>query len=241
MDSTVSGLTPPANAPDRETSSLPVAPEPSAPAVSSPTLNSSVTPTPSLPNTTPSVLPQDLPSTLPTTPYSPSVDVPSAPSPVDVPPAIPPPPKCQLPSPPTTLPATQPSAPESQRTAVAVLEEEELPEERHQERKQQIVVNELTEAVQRMKNHQIVKPSMIVGQDVQNCERDSVDHMFLPKEISDSEEEHPASAQCEVLCSVCDRKATVRCYPCEHELCAMCASNSRCPVCGAIVCSFESL
>lgn len=217
----------------------PTTPVPVAPAPPSPSPNT----------TTPSVPPQVQPITIanpsPTT-ASPSV-LPQAQSatatpypqpPVDLPPAIPPPPKRQLPPPPA-IPTALPAVPEHESPETD--SEEDLPAERHQERKQQSVVNELMEAVQQMKNNRIVKPSMVVGHDVQKCERELIDHDFLPKEVPDSEEEQPAPVQCEVLCSACDRKATVRCYPCEHELCAMCASNSRCPVCGAIVCSFDRL
>ena len=185
-------------------------------------------PSPSPATATPSVLPQVQPITA----------TPSPQSPVDLPPAIPPPPKRQLPPPPA-IPTALPAVPEPKSPASD--SEEDLPVERHQERKQQSVVNEMMEVVQQMKNNRIVKPSMVVGHDVQKCERESIDHDFLPKEVPDSEEEQPAPVQCEVLCSSCDRKATVRCYPCEHELCARCASNSRCPVCGAIVCSFDRL
>ena len=196
-----------------------------------PTLPLPVAPAPPSPSpapATPSVLPQVQPITA----------TPSPQSPVDLPPAIPPPPKRQLPLPPaipTALPAVpEPKSPETDS-------EEDLPAERHQERKHQNVVNEMMEVVQQMKNNRIVKPSMVVGHDVQKCERESIDHDLLPKEVPDSEEEQPAPVQCEVLCSSCDRKATVRCYPCEHELCARCASNSHCPMCGAIVCSFDRL
>ena len=196
-----------------------------------PTLPLPVAPAPPSPSpapATPSVLPQVQPITA----------TPSPQSPVDLPPAIPPPPKRQLPPPPA-IPTALPAVPEPKSPASD--SEEDLPVERHQERKQQSVVNEMMEVVQQMKNNRIVKPSMVVGHDVQKCERESIDHDFLPKEVPDSEEEQPAPVQCEVLCSSCDRKATVRCYPCEHELCARCASNSRCPVCGAIVCSFDRL
>ena len=207
-----------------------------------------ITATPSPAPATPSVLPQvqsatATPSPAPATPsVLPQVQsataTPSPQSPVDLPPAIPPPPKRQLPLPPA-IPTALPAVPEPKSPASD--SEEDLPAERHQERKHQNVVNEMMEVVQQMKNNRIVKPSMVVGHDVQKCERESIDHDFLPKEVPDSEEEQPAPVQCEVLCSSCDRKATVRCYPCEHELCARCASNSRCPVCGAIVCSFDRL
>ena len=181
-----------------------------------PTLPLPVAPAPPSPSpapATPSVLPQVQPITA----------TPSPQSPVDLPPAIPPPPKRQLPPPPA-IPTALPAVPEPKSPASD--SEEDLPAERHQERKQQSVVNEMMEVVQQMKNNRIVKPSMVVGHDVQKCERESIDHDFLPKEVPDSEEEQPAPVQCEVLCSSCDRKATGRCYPCEHELCARCASNS---------------
>ena len=216
-----------------------------------PTLPSPVAPAPPSPSpapATPSVLPQvqsatATPSPAPATPsvlpqVQPITATPSPQSPVDLPPAIPPPPKRQLPPPPA-IPTALPAVPEPKSPASD--SEEDLPAERHQERKHQSVVNEMMEVVQQMKNNRIVKPSMVVGHDVQKCERESIDHDFLPKEVPDSEEEQLAPVQCEVLCSSCDRKATVRCYPCEHELCARCASNSRCPVCGAIVCSFDRL
>ncbi|KAK8828375.1 hypothetical protein WA556_004789 [Blastocystis sp. ATCC 50177/Nand II] len=226
-----SGTTP---LPAPPTLPLPVAPAPPspspAPATPSvlPQVQPITAPNPSPATATPSVLPQVQPITA----------TPSPQSPVDLPPAIPPPPKRQLPPPPA-IPTALPAVPEPKSPASD--SEEDLPVERHQERKQQSVVNEMMEVVQQMKNNRIVKPSMVVGHDVQKCERESIDHDFLPKEVPDSEEEQPAPVQCEVLCSSCDRKATVRCYPCEHELCARCASNSRCPVCGAIVCSFDRL
>ena len=246
-----SGTTP---LPAPPTLPLPVAPAPPSPspAPATPSVLPQVQPitaTPSPAPATPSVLPQvqsataPNPSPAPATPsvlpqVQPITATPSPQSPVDLPPAIPPPPKRQLPLPPaipTALPAVpEPKSPETDS-------EEDLPAERHQERKHQNVVNEMMEVVQQMKNNRIVKPSMVVGHDVQKCERESIDHDFLPKEVPDSEEEQPAPVQCEVLCSSCDRKATVRCYPCGHELCARCASNSRCPVCGAIVCSFDRL
>ena len=232
---------------------LPVAPAPPSPspAPATPSVLPQVQPitaSPSPAPATPSVLPQvqpitATPSPAPATPsVLPQVQsataTPSPQSPVDLPPAIPPPPKRQLPLPPA-IPTALPAVPEPKSPASD--SEEDLPAERHQERKHQNVVNEMMEVVQQMKNNRIVKPSMVVGHDVQKCERESIDHDFLPKEVPDSEEEQPAPVQCEVLCSSCDRKATVRCYPCEHELCARCASNSRCPVCGAIVCSFDRL
>ena len=225
-----SGTTP---LPAPPTLPLPVAPAPPSPspAPATPSVLPQVQPitaTPSPAPATPSVLPQVQPITV----------TPSPQSPVDLPPAIPPPPKRQLPPPPA-IPTALPAVPEPKSPASD--SEEDLPAERHQERKQQSVVNEMMEVVQQMKNNRIVKPSMVVGHDVQKCKRESIDHDFLPKEVPDSEEEQPAPVQCEVLCSSCDRKATVRCYPCEHELCARCASNSRCPVCGAIVCSFDRL
>ena len=195
-----------------------------------PTLPLPVAPAPPSPSPAPAI-----PSVLPQ--VQSATATPSPQSPVDLPPAIPPPPKRQLPPPPA-IPTALPAVPEPKSPASD--SEEDLPAERHQERKHQSVVNEMMEVVQQMKNNRIVKPSMVVGHDVQKCERESIDHDLLPKEVPDSEEE-PAPVQCEVLCSVCDRKATVRCYPCEHELCARCASNSRCPVCGAIVCSFDRL
>lgn len=118
-----------------------------------------------------------------------------------------------------------------------------MPSEKPVSSAQRIVVNELTEAVNRMKKSNIVKPSMLIPRESQYQENgEAVKRECLPKEVPDhSDEELPVEVSYAIPCSLCHKKATVRVYPCEDELCARCGSNSRCPICGAIICSYERL
>ena len=198
----------------------PVSPVPAA--TESPSVPSS---TPSVPSSTPSV-----PSSTPTGTQG-TTDSPESP-PL---PALPPAPRHK--------PRTAPEDSPQDQDPIAIAEEEDLPSEKPVSSAQRIVVNELTEAVNRMKKSNIVKPSMLIPRESQYQENgEAVKRECLPKEVPDhSDEELPVEVSYAIPCSLCHKKATVRVYPCEDELCARCGSNSRCPVCGAIICSYERL
>ena len=219
----------------------PVSPVPAA--TESPSVPSS---TPSVPSSTPSV-PSSTPSVPSFTPSAPS-STPSVPSSTptgtqgttDSPES---PPLPTLPPAPRHKPRTAPEDSPQDQDPVAIAEEEDLPSEKPVSSAQRIVVNELTEAVNRMKKSNIVKPSMLIPRESQYQENgEAVKRECLPKEVPDhSDEELPVEVSYAIPCSLCHKKATVRVYPCEDELCARCGSNSRCPVCGAIICSYERL
>ena len=183
------------------------------------------TESPSVPSSTPSV-----PSSTPTGTQG-TTDSPESP-PL---PALPPAPRHK--------PRTAPEDSPQDQDPIAIAEEEDLPSEKPVSSAQRIVVNELTEAVNRMKKSNIVKPSMLIPRESQYQENgEAVKRECLPKEVPDhSDEELPVEVSYAIPCSLCHKKATVRVYPCEDELCARCGSNSRCPVCGAIICSYERL
>ena len=183
------------------------------------------TESPSVPSSTPSV-----PSSTPTGTQN-TTDSPGSP-PL---PALPPAPRHK--------PRTAPEDSPQDQDPIAIAEEEDLPSEKPVSSAQRIVVNELTEAVNRMKKSNIVKPSMLIPRESQYQENgEAVKRECLPKEVPDhSDEELPVEVSYAIPCSLCHKKATVRVYPCEDELCARCGSNSRCPVCGAIICSYERL
>ena len=183
------------------------------------------TESPSVPSSTPSV-----PSSTPTGTQG-TTDSPESPPLPTLPPA------------PRHKPRTAPEDSPQDQDPVAIAEEEDLPSEKPVSSAQRIVVNELTEAVNRMKKSNIVKPSMLIPRESQYQENgEAVKRECLPKEVPDhSDEELPVEVSYAIPCSLCHKKATVRVYPCEDELCARCGSNSRCPVCGAIICSYERL
>ena len=183
------------------------------------------TESPSVPSSTPSV-----PSSTPTGTQG-TTDSPESPPLPTLPPA------------PRHKPRTAPEDSPQDQDPIAIAEEEDLPSEKPVSSAQRIVVNELTEAVNRMKKSNIVKPSMLIPRESQYQENgEAVKRECLPKEVPDhSDEELPVEVSYAIPCSLCHKKATVRVYPCEDELCARCGSNSRCPVCGAIICSYERL
>ena len=197
------------------------------------------TESPSVPSSTPSV-PSFTPSAPSSTPSVPSSTPTGTQGTTDSPES---PPLPALPPAPRHKPRTAPEDFPQDQDPIAIAEEEDLPSEKPVSSAQRIVVNELTEAVNRMKKSNIVKPSMLIPRESQYQENgEAVKRECLPKEVPDhSDEELPVEVSYAIPCSLCHKKATVRVYPCEDELCARCGSNSRCPVCGAIICSYERL
>ena len=197
------------------------------------------TESPSVPSSTPSV-PSFTPSAPSSTPSVPSSTTTGTQGTTDSPES---PPLPALPPAPRHKPRTAPEDFPQDQDPIAIAEEEDLPSEKPVSSAQRIVVNELTEAVNRMKKSNIVKPSMLIPRESQYQENgEAVKRECLPKEVPDhSDEELPVEVSYAIPCSLCHKKATVRVYPCEDELCARCGSNSRCPVCGAIICSYERL
>lgn len=197
------------------------------------------TESPSVPSSTPSV-PSFTPSAPSSTPSVPSSTPTGTQGTTDSPES---PPLPALPPAPRHKPRTAPEDSPQDQDPIAIAEEEDLPSEKPVSSAQRIVVNELTEAVNRMKKSNIVKPSMLIPRESQYQENgEAVKRECLPKEVPDhSDEELPVEVSYAIPCSLCHKKATVRVYPCEDELCARCGSNSRCPVCGAIICSYERL